>query len=90
MQRLRNAEVRASSLLTTIFEQTPRGVQYQLYHLDSCCGFPPITKRHKVLLALNVISLLQQDNAIQILNNDIQIHNSAANNICNLLDDQSI
>ena len=44
MQRLRNAEVTASSLVTTIFEQTSRGVQYQLYPIDSSCGFTPIKK----------------------------------------------
>ena len=90
MQRLRNAEVRASSLLTTIFEQTPRGVQYQLHPLDSSCGFLPITKIHKLLLDHNVIASLNQINVIKIVNKFIQIHNLVKKNLCNLLADQSI
>ena len=80
----------ASSLLTTIFEQTTRGVQYHLYPLECSCGFLPITKIHKVLLDRHVISLLHHVNVIQTLNKVMQIHNSAANYLCNLLADQLI
>ena len=65
-------------------------MQYQLYPLDSCCVFPPITKRHKELIARHVIALLQQVNVIQMVNKVVQFHNWAANNLCNLLTDQSI
>ena len=71
---------RAISLLTTIFEHTTRGVQYQLYPIDSSCGYPPITKIYKGLLYQHVIYLLHQVNVIQIVNKVIQIHISAANN----------
>ena len=61
-----------------------------MYPLDSICRFPPITKIHKGLLDRHLIALLHQVNIIQIVNKVIQIHNSTANNICNLLADQSI
>ena len=67
MQRLRNAEVTASSLVTTIFEQTSRGVQYQLYPIDSSCGFTHIKKMHKGLLAHSVIDLLQKVNDVVVV-----------------------
>ena len=89
-QRLRNSEVTASSLLTTIFKQTSRVLQYRIYPLYSWYGFPPVTKRHRGLLACRVISLSHQFNAIKIVNKFIQIHNSVANNLFNLLADKSI
>ena len=36
------------------------------------------------------MDLLHQFNVVQTVNKVIQIHNSAANNLCNLLDDRSI
>ena len=80
----------AISLLTTIFEHTTRGVHYELYPIDSICVYSPITKVYKGLLYQHVIYLFHQVNVIQIVNKIIQIHNSAANNCCNLLADQSI
>ena len=65
-------------------------MQYQLYPLGSSCIFPPVTKIHKGLIDHHLISLLRQINVIQIVNKVIQLHNSAENNICNLLADQSI
>ena len=47
-------------------------------------------KRHKGLLSVHVIDLLYKVDVIQIVNKFIQIHNFAANNICDLLVDQSI
>ena len=52
--------------------------------------FHPLQKKHKGLLARHLIDLLHQVNVVQTVNKVIQIHNSAANNLCNLLDDQSI
>ena len=89
-QRMRNTEVTENILLTNIFKHTSRGVQYQMYPLDSCCGFPPMKKIHKVLLAYHVIALLRKVTVIKIVNKVIQMHNSAENNLCNLLADQSI
>ena len=89
-KRPRNSEGTSSSLLTTIFEHTSRGVQYQIYPVGSCCGFTPITKRRKWIISYNLICLLHQVDIIQKVKKVIEIHNSDENNICNLLVDLSI